>query len=675
MFGVLLKIVKLSDVLAPNMHLNINGGWAIRTWVGVFLTLVWVGLAAYCTIQQILEFMDTTNPFVAIEAKINSVYPSIDVVKNKHLPIFFAFAGTATPLSAAEIPSYFTVKFRQITYTISSNGIDFDYTVKFMPSIPCQALIDNGMLNKADFGDLQSFANSVPTHGICADTRGFNNLTVAGSFSDNFEQFIGVELYPCSLADTTQCKTREELAYVMIQLLKPAVGMDLGNKESPIKYNFNGDDCYYLNPDSYQVINQPLVVNQIVDSNGFLIPDKVVVEYTTYGVPTYMASWRDSTVLTTTESDIENFLVYAYFKYEVISGGKFNKITRTYTGFLDYLGNIGGIYSILLGTFGAIYYFYHYEAEKAAIVHAIYGLKAGSKNGCCSKKKSSQSKNQVGSTKHSDFMRAMSSKSGTTHQIDPETDAYAEKGTIYVSSKVVDKAFDTIKSNLDLVTICREINTIRCLASILMRDYHKGLVPLVSLSKYLQEDQYKAMKSKIKPNSCYKYLSQVASDLPLDDQEIDIKEGMNTLVKHMEKLENYQKETQTNGNTWNLSSGQVKPEKDELDDLHVDQVLEDHCASLKDIEKDMNNQFYVALANVSTLIGVEDIVPESPLSRRGYTFTDKGPQMTIPPNKIEIQMMERNAPTPDNKVMENSINFTKKPARSVKVVKPKTVKP
>lgn len=621
---VILKLLKKCDILATNMPLNMNGGRTIRTWFGVFLTLVWIGLALYATIEQILMFQDKSHPFVAVESKVNSVYPSIDVVKNKHLPIFFALAGTALPLTTEELKSYFTVKFRQVIYTIAPNGIEFEYKVNYMPSISCQALIDNGMLQLSDFGNLQAFANVVPTHGMCADTRGISNLTVAGSFSDNYEQFIGVELYPCSLPDTTQCKSKEEISYTLIQILKPAVDMDLGNKENPIKYKFNGDMAYYMNPDIFQVVNQPLIINEIVDSEGFLIPDVIAAEYTTYAEPTFGSAWRSGDVVTT-EADIEAFLVNPYFRYEVISSGKYNKITRTYNSFLDYLGNIGGIYSILFGAFGTFYHFYHYRAQKEQIVHAIYGLKAKNK-GCRCKRKKSQSKNLVGPFNHSDFMRELRIKSEENKEGNPEKAVdKSEAGTIYVSSQIIDKAFDAIKCNLDMVSICREMNILKCLTSVLLRDYHSDLVPLVSLSKYLEETQNQLRKKKKGHNSCYNYLSKKASYLQLDHHELNFREGMETLVKNMELLENQQNESIIRSSVISPTFSQLKNSPSSTQ-LNFD--IEKHDVgvnfdSIKAIEKSMTNQFYEALANISTLLELQKAVPESPNSKKSFTFIDK----------------------------------------------------
>lgn len=612
MLQSLLKIIKFADILAPGTHLNVNGGWSIRSWLGVFLALVYGGLTMYCVVQQISEFRDTTQPFVAIETKLNSEYPSIDLIKNKHVPIIFAFAGETVPLSSEEYPAYFTLMYKRHIFIIPEDGSEVTITESTVPTVPCKVLLDKGIIKLEDFQSLKGYKSLLAERGICADVSEMKNLTVTGSFFDAYEEFFSVLIYPCSLDDSSLCKPKEDVTNVTIQFLKPAVGMDLSNKENPIRYDFSGEDYYYLNTDVYQLLSQQLVDNRITDRNGFLIPDEEVVQYTTYGQKTTVSVWRDGGI-STTKDIIDAGGTNPYIWYELASGMKYNAITRTYTGFLDYLGTIGGINSILFGAFTLLYQLYHKKAEKEAMVHAIYGLKVGRKpRRCCARKSyDPHAANRVGPSPAS-FL----TKSGMDKPIDPEIEGYSEKGTIYVSSKVIDEAFDTIRSNLDMVTICREINTIRCLASLLVKDYQKDLVPLMSLSKYMQEKRDREAKQKIVKNSCTKFLNKVASDLPLDDRQLDVKECMSKLVKQMEKNESVEIPglKSSPNNLRDLQDHKLDHEDTEEKDL-VDKVLDREGLITKAFEVELNNHAYVSLANVSALMGIPEIVPESRMTR------------------------------------------------------------
>ena len=85
MLEIIGKILLKLDILAPSMHLNINGGWEIRSWTGVFISMTYLALAAYYTASQVIDYLDTTKPFIAVQLQLNIQYPSIDLVKNKYV--------------------------------------------------------------------------------------------------------------------------------------------------------------------------------------------------------------------------------------------------------------------------------------------------------------------------------------------------------------------------------------------------------------------------------------------------------------------------------------------------------------------------------------------------------------------------------------------------------------
>jgi len=110
--------------------------------------------------------------------------------------------------------------------------------------------------------------------------------------------------------------------------------------------------------------------------------------------------------------------------------------------------------------------------------------------------------------------------------------------TIYVADEVFEEAFRNIKATLDLVTICREVNVIRYLASVLLREYQKGLIPIASLSKSMQEkkelENKDETRKKLASNSFCKALADFASDLPYEEPIENIQEGVNTLLTKIE---------------------------------------------------------------------------------------------------------------------------------------------
>ena len=387
MFGPLLKLLLTLDFLAPSMHMNVNGSWAIKTYTGVLISIACLGLSMYASTLQIIDFFDTTNPLIAQELKLNTVYPEVDMVANHHVPVMFAFRGVTDVMKFEEVSSYFTFRYATWIYSKPENASHgaFGLEITELPFMPCRDLISKGLLNPKDYVGLGGYLDMLPDHGICIDPNDFN-LTVTGANADRYSKFVNLEMFPCSLPDGIGCKTKEEVNTVWIQLIKPAIGLNLGDQDNPLRRSINSDDFYALNTDINQNYLQQLIKNTIFDDKGFLIPIKEKVNFTTYDPPLFTNAWRDTSQTVVTREQILSGEAVGYFSYLWGSGMKYNLIRRNYNSFLDYLGNIGGINSILMATCFGLYYFWHYRQEKFAMVHAIYGLKKTRSN-CCRKKR------------------------------------------------------------------------------------------------------------------------------------------------------------------------------------------------------------------------------------------------------------------------------------------------
>ena len=524
MAGIFLKLLLSLDFLAPTMHLNVNGSWAVKTYTGVLISLLCVTMAIYASTLQVIDYFDTTNPFIAAELKLNTVYPEIDLVKNRHLPMMFAFAGGTAFINTTEAKKYFTVQYTMWTYIIGEDAsTDFQFIINDLPVVPCRELIEKGTLNPKEFTTLGGFQKYFPDFGICIDASGVN-LTVIGSNADAYQKTVLLRVLPCSLPDHTQCKSKEEVNAVTIQLLKPAIGLNLGNIDSPINYEINADDYISLNTDIDQVTAQQLIKNTIYDAKGFLFPVQEKVTYTTYDPPFLTTQWRDTTQIKVTTDDITNFVAKPYFEFQWKSGQKFNLIKRNYNSFLDYLGNIGGINSLIMACCFTVYFIWHGYQEKLAMVHAIYGLKQ-EKGKCCRKKRVHPRKSGT-----FDVNSNVTAKTELPH---PDIEEKMEKGTIYVSDKIIDEAWDNIKASLDLVTVCREVNVIKYLSSVLIKEYQKALIPLAILSKQMQEKRKSESDKAIKKNPLFGIIAKFASDFPMKEEkeEDKVQEGVSALLR------------------------------------------------------------------------------------------------------------------------------------------------
>ena len=268
------------------------------------------------------------------------------------------------------------------------------------------------------------------------------------------------------------------------------------------------------------------------------------------------------------------------------------------------------------------------------MVHAIYGIKkAPSNKKCikcltCSKKKNSSilsdETSRSGAEFHSSFTH-MADKSRLRVSTNPDIDAHIEKGTIFESSGIIDQAYDSIRGSLDLATICREIDAVRYLASFFVKNYQKGLIPLVALSNTLQENNI----SKSKSNAVCRAMRHFASDFQLEKQEDYIIKGVKNLLKRMEEIKNEENKC---GSGKHMSYALDSPLKGGINS-EAQSTTRTRSLASKDLEMEINNNYLEELAKVPSFIGIKSLIPDISIPRSDLDFSYQPKDISSAPAK------------------------------------------
>lgn len=117
--------------------------------------------------------------------------------------------------------------------------------------------------------------------------------------------------------------------------------MNLSNYETPISYYFNSVRYTYLNPDLGQRRLRSTKRTLIYDWRGFLSQPFLNKQFDAIDTDSYDVMYRDSTQVSCLPSEILTPNCRPYWMVDTMSGGLTISITRSYTGLLDTLSNIG----------------------------------------------------------------------------------------------------------------------------------------------------------------------------------------------------------------------------------------------------------------------------------------------------------------------------------------------
>ncbi len=285
-------------------------------------------------------------------------------------------------------------------------------------------------------------------YGICLPAA--SDLEVFGKGSDQEFAVLSFKVKPCTLS--TGCATKEEMGRVNFQWIMPASTFDSANYTHPRAVLANADDIYYINPGLRQIYAAKFKENIVWDSKGLFDPD--LKQRTRY-------------------FDISNVFVTNAYRDVQSSGVVFN-YKRSYKTLGDTLGDIGGLNGVIILVFmvlakpfidwsydrhilNKVYSFLEDDAAKKIFTESS---KDGEEQTLNSKELNSTLKKKVGGS----FMSKISC-------------CYRKKKDI--SSKLREEALDLMEANFDIVNIIRDLNTIKVLADIFLKERHLKLAQMV----------------------------------------------------------------------------------------------------------------------------------------------------------------------------------------------------
>ena len=519
------KWISSVDFLAPDVSLNVCGASSIKTLVGSVMSLMCLGVFSWMSYLSIVEYLSTSTPKISQEVTTSEIYPKVDLLKDKHFPILFFYYDDETSLTPAEVQKYLTFQYKKYRYISGAVNGELISEIINMPLVPCADLIAQNKTGTMVVGNSGYLNNLSAEFGMCVDVIE-SEAYVGGRSSDSIYDVVGLNIYPCTLP--SGCADPSEISKIGFTIAFPKPNLNLGNYEGPVEYNTDADNYYYINPLIGQRYENKLMTTNIFDDKGFLSAKSLRSSITHSERIQMNLLYRDGSQTQCLPEELESYDCKGYFFFEIISGGTVVKITRSYKGFIETCGDIGGIKELIYLVFFYLYIFYNQRATKTMLVEQVYNMKKGSS--CCKKKK----------------------------QVKPSAKEESLKieGLGHAPEHVFEKAFTLIEESLDIITLAKEANSIRFLSSFLMTEYHRVLVPLVSLNNELRRENeridlnrelakkgtspdtiFKALgfafqniEKVIDPYTSYLYLQDKANPSNREKPKIHIKPMMKTAV-------------------------------------------------------------------------------------------------------------------------------------------------
>lgn len=538
------KVLNL-DFLAPPVTLNIGGSQGMRTYLGVSLSMMYLASLIYLIYFTIDQYLDTTTPTIVQQSSETDTYPKMDFSASHFFPVLYVFKNDLFNIPVDEIPKYFSVryyKYRSITGIDPSGTPTVNVSIQSMDVVPCRDIMNDPEYWQyyKEYTDTAHFKLLGVRFAMCIKVN--SSLTsIEGGGSDPLITLLSYKIMPCSLVDTTQCASVNTMKGVAFVLTNPSFGLNYSNYENPVTGYLNVDQIYYVNEGLKQKFEAKLFSTEIWDDPGMYFPMRLRKQFNSIDKLVTSSRSRDPTSVTCTWANVLATKCNAYMDFNFMSSGRKITAIRKYLGVLESVSNFGGTNSIFFILFLYINMFYVYMNERDFMTSQVFDFFSQDlfaikkkQGGCCRRKARITNGNAVQYGQPQELTptkmeRGREPFGDENNQNNGDPIELDEKAL----EDVREEAFKIIEKSLDVVTLVKEVNNLKVLTHMLLKEYHLKLVPVIALSLQCKKDKVSVMQSQQSLNgSTAGGLSRSKTiGVDLDSQKIDYQSAIEKVVE------------------------------------------------------------------------------------------------------------------------------------------------
>ena len=303
-----------------------------------------------------------------------------------------------------------------------------------MGLIPCKDADEE--LN-AIFFSAENVNQFTKQFALCLNVTDTKNYWVTGMLPELTHRTLKIGLYPCSLSDSSKCATKDEIYSLELYQGKTSISFDPSEYSTPIKRIPGFEERGLIDPSLVILKTSLLQMNEVWDSRYDLVPPTFIDSYISVYETVTAIKTRDPTVLTCTLQSIEDETCLLYLGLEIKASSSNLRIDREYNKVLATLGDIGGIFEILCFLAGIIYAY-----RKNMLYHEYMRKKLFQQD-------------------HEEYSKFVGK----------------DKREVF---KIMNSSIETQKDATDMLN---RISSFKIIETIVMKPYHKALVPLFELKR------------------------------------------------------------------------------------------------------------------------------------------------------------------------------------------------
>jgi hypothetical protein len=365
---------------------------------------------------------------------------------------------------------------------------------------PCSQLINKKPYAKI-FSD-RTFGPLVPKLFSCIEVPETQRIKIFGDMFDPEMSTLKLNAYPCSQTDPTKCLDTAVFKEVAISLLYYKKIIIYSNFETPIHMERITKENMGMMDTTAATYTQNLGSVEVLNELSYFVPDKTKDKYLVQIENEDINFSARSPHSYCTPQQIDSGHCSQYFSMEYRSSGMVTTYIRTYADFITSMSEVGGIKEVIFGLASLVYFLYNkisrtlYITDKLINVGYLKSLFADQIGGPAS------AEGKIGLGLLSSNKVLIQYQTNVRNSLSLAEQSARKKETVCTGEKLQSKQSrnlarslkdlihirkirlevdQMVEENSDILTLVKEINTIKVLKEILLKPYHLRLLPLVSI--------------------------------------------------------------------------------------------------------------------------------------------------------------------------------------------------
>jgi len=323
--------MRMIDIYAQPLKLNLNGNYKLKTSIGGYFTIVTVIIMVFYTWFQAKELYLKKNPSIYNQKITMDQANLITFDKDSFSPFFFQiFDLNEKPFIE---PSVLNIKLR--TKRIIKSKIQ---NITIIDINTCEKKHFNKFDNSSQQGR-KSYDFIIKNQYFCTELK--ENLNISGSYIEDDLTMIQILVYPCrNSTGNVVCKSQKEIDQIIwnkrlfLSFFYPLLSINLNDYSNPITFNLKEDYYYLPQTFNYKYFTYGVDVVLISTDGGYINKDD------------WEASGNSINLIS---NDIRNINDYDphFFSIDILSTFYKDSFTRSYIKIFDIISICGGLFNTI----------------------------------------------------------------------------------------------------------------------------------------------------------------------------------------------------------------------------------------------------------------------------------------------------------------------------------------